>query len=107
MNIHEYQAKNILKEFGVPVPNGIVILNKNEIENKAKKLNSKNLAIKAQIHAGGRGKAGGIKLVNNYKDLIEESKQKLDRHLNDPEATQQEIELANLDLKNLNKLNDN
>ena len=73
MNIHEYQAKNILKEFGVPVPNGIVILNKDEIENKAKKLNSKNLAIKAQIHAGGRGKAGGIKLVNNYKDLIRES----------------------------------
>ena len=73
MNIHEYQAKNILKEFGAPVPNGIVILNKDEIENKAKKLNSKNLAIKAQIHAGGRGKAGGIKLVNNYKDLIRES----------------------------------
>ena len=73
MNIHEYQAKNILKEFGAPVPNGVVILNKDEIENKAKKLNSKNLAIKAQIHAGGRGKAGGIKLVNNYKDLIRES----------------------------------
>ncbi len=73
MNIHEYQAKNILKEFGVPVPNGVVILNKDEIENEVKKLNSKNLAIKAQIHAGGRGKAGGIKLVNNYKDLIRES----------------------------------
>ena len=73
MNIHEYQAKNILKEFGAPVPNGVVILNKDEIENEVKKLNSKNLAIKAQIHAGGRGKAGGIKLVNNYKDLIRES----------------------------------
>ena len=81
MNIHEYQAKNILKEFGVPVPNGIVILNKDEIENKAKKLNSKNLAIKAQIHAGGRGKAGGIKLVNNYKDLIEESNKLFDKIL--------------------------
>ena len=55
------------------MPNGVVILNKNEIENEVKKLNSKNLAIKAQIHAGGRGKAGGIKLVNNYKDLIRES----------------------------------
>ena len=81
MNIHEYQAKNILKEFGAPVPNGIVILNKDEIENKAKKLNSKNLAIKAQIHAGGRGKAGGIKLVNNYKDLIEESNKLFDKIL--------------------------
>ena len=81
MNIHEYQAKNILKEFGVPVPNGVVILNKDEIENEVKKLNSKNLAIKAQIHAGGRGKAGGIKLVNNYKDLIEESNKLFDKIL--------------------------
>ena len=81
MNIHEYQAKNILKEFGAPVPNGVVILNKNEIENKAKKLNSKNLAIKAQIHAGGRGKAGGIKLVNNYKDLIRESNKLINKIL--------------------------
>jgi len=81
MNIHEYQAKNILKEFGAPVPNGVVILNKDEIENEVKKLNSKNLAIKAQIHAGGRGKAGGIKLVNNYKDLIEESNKLFDKIL--------------------------
>ena len=81
MNIHEYQAKNILKEFGVPVPNGIVILSKDEIEKKAKKLNLKNLAIKAQIHAGGRGKAGGIKLVSNYKDLIEESNKLFDKIL--------------------------
>ena len=81
MNIHEYQAKNLLKEFGVPVPNGIVILSKDEIEKKAKKLNLKNLAIKAQIHAGGRGKAGRIKLVNNYKDLIEESNKLFDKIL--------------------------
>ena len=81
MNIHEYQAKNILKEFGEPVPNGIVILSKDEIEKKVKKLNLKNLAIKAQIHAGGRGKAGGIKLVNNYKDLIEESNKLFDKIL--------------------------
>ena len=81
MNIHEYQAKNILKEFGAAVPNGIVILNKDEIEKKAKNLNSKNLAIKAQIHAGGRGKAGGIKLVNNHKDLIKESNKLFDKIL--------------------------
>ena len=81
MNIHEYQAKNILKEFGAPVPNGIVILNKDEIEKKAKKLNLKNLAIKAQIHAGGRGKAGGIKLVDNYEDLIKESNKLFDKIL--------------------------
>ena len=81
MNIHEYQAKNILKEFGANIPNGIIILSKDEIEKKAKKLNSKNLVIKAQIHAGGRGKAGGIKLVNNYKDLIEESRKLFDKIL--------------------------
>ena len=81
MNIHEYQAKNILKKFGVAVPNGIVILNKDEIEKKAKKLNLKNLVIKAQIHAGGRGKAGGIKLVDNYEDLIKESNKLFDKIL--------------------------
>ena len=70
MNIHEYQAKKILKEYGIKIPNGVVIFNKNEIEKKIKKLKKNNLAIKAQIHAGGRGKAGGIKLVDNKKDLI-------------------------------------
>ncbi len=72
MNIHEYQAKNILKEFGAPVPKGIVINNLEEIEKKVKDLNLNNLVIKAQIHAGGRGKAGGIKIVSNNKDLINE-----------------------------------
>ena len=72
MNIHEYQAKKILKEFGIKVPNGIIVLNKKEISNISEKLNSKNLVIKAQIHAGGRGKAGGIKLVKNKDDLIKE-----------------------------------
>ena len=74
MNIHEYQAKVILKNFGIPVPEGVVLLNNLEIEKKVFKLKSKNLVVKAQIHAGGRGKAGGIKLVNNKKDLINEIK---------------------------------
>ena len=65
MNIHEHQAKEILKEFGVPVPKGIVLFNVDKIQDKAKELKSSNLIIKAQIHAGGRGKAGGIKLVSN------------------------------------------
>ena len=70
MNIHEYQAKKILKDYGIKIPNGVVVFNKNEIEKKIKKLKKNNLAIKAQIHAGGRGKAGGIKLVDNKEDLI-------------------------------------
>ena len=73
MNIHEHQAKAILNKFGISVLNGVVIFDIKEIESKIKKLKSTNLMIKAQIHAGGRGKAGGIKLVNNYKDLIRES----------------------------------
>ena len=70
MNIHEYQGKNLLKEFGAPVPKGVVIYDISEINQKIKTLNTKNLIIKAQIHAGGRGKAGGIKLVKNKEDLI-------------------------------------
>ena len=72
MNIHEHQAKNLLKEFGAPVPNGIVILKINELEKKIKLLNSENLAVKAQIHAGGRGKAGGIKIVKTKDELRKE-----------------------------------
>ena len=63
MNIHEHQAKEILKEFGAPVTNGFVIFKPEEINEKIKNLKSDNLVVKAQIHAGGRGKAGGVKLV--------------------------------------------
>ena len=69
MNIHEYQAKEILKEFGAPVPNGVVILSTDEIKAKISKLNSKEFVLKAQIHAGGRGKAGGVKLIKNLAEL--------------------------------------
>ena len=74
MNIHEHQAKEILKQFGANVPNGVVIFDLNEINNKVKKLASKNIVLKAQIHAGGRGKAGGIKVVKNFDHLNEEAK---------------------------------
>jgi len=74
MNIHEHQAKKILKEFGAPVPKGVTIFSINDIKHEIKKLNSKKLIIKAQIHAGGRGKAGGIKLVNNEDELLKEAK---------------------------------
>ena len=81
MNIHEYQAKEILKEFGVLVPRGIVIFDLKEIKNKIKNLDSKNLILKAQIHSGGRGKAGGIKIIKNYNNLIEEAKKMLGKIL--------------------------
>ena len=74
MNIHEHQAKEILKEFGAPVSNGIVIFEPVDIEKKIQFLNSKKLVLKAQIHAGGRGKAGGVKLVDRSDALIEAKK---------------------------------
>ena len=68
MNIHEYQAKEILKKFGAKIPNGVVIFSLNEIDKNFKKLRSNKIVLKAQIHAGGRGKAGGIAL--SVKGLI-------------------------------------
>jgi len=75
MNIHEYQAKEILSKFGVTIPKGVVILNLKDVRKKIKNLNSKTLVLKAQIHAGGRGKAGGIKLAKNTNDLIKEAQE--------------------------------
>ena len=60
MNIHEHQAKDILREFGAPVSNGIVIHNINEISKKINKLNSKEFVLKAQIQAGGEVKQGEL-----------------------------------------------
>ncbi len=75
MNIHEYQAKKILKDYGAPVSEGAVILSKKEIKEKIKSLNGKEFVVKAQIHAGGRGKAGGVKLVKNLNALEKEIKE--------------------------------
>jgi|TARA_B100001093_G_scaffold367358_1_gene352233 succinyl-CoA synthetase beta subunit len=75
MNIHEHQAKELLKEFGAPVSRGVVIFSLNEIDEKIKQLNSKEFVIKAQIHAGGRGKGGGVKLVKNIKELKDQVKE--------------------------------
>ena len=73
MNIHEHQAKEILKEFGAPVSNGVVILSLKEIDEKISQLKSKEFVLKAQIHAGGRGKAGGVKLIKNLEELKKEA----------------------------------
>ena len=73
MNIHEHQAKDLLKAFGAPVPKGVVIYNISEISQKIKTLKTKDLVIKAQIHAGGRGKAGGIRQTKTKEDLIKEA----------------------------------
>ena len=69
MNIHEHQAKEILRDHGAPVSNGVVIFSPNEIKNKIQQLKSKEYVLKAQIHAGGRGKAGGVKLIKKVDEL--------------------------------------
>ena len=73
MNIHEHQAKEILKNFGAPVSKGIVIFKIDDISKKISQLKSKEFVLKAQIHAGGRGKAGGVKLIKNISDLEKEA----------------------------------
>ena len=73
MNIHEHQAKEILRDFGAPVSKGIVVFKIDEISKKISQLNSKEFVLKAQIHAGGRGKAGGVKLIKNISDLEREA----------------------------------
>ena len=81
MNIHEHQAKEILKEFKAPVSRGVVIFSLDEIKNKIKELKSKEYVLKAQIHAGGRGKAGGVKLIKNKSDLESEAREMMGKTL--------------------------
>jgi succinyl-CoA synthetase beta subunit len=66
MNIHEYQAKELLKSYGVPLPPGIVAETAAQAESAARELGGASWAVKAQVHAGGRGKAGGIRLVDSH-----------------------------------------
>jgi len=81
MNIHEHQAKQILKKYGAAVPNGVFGFSSEEIVEKAKKLNTEKYVLKAQIHAGGRGKAGGVKILDNIQDLSSASKEMLGKVL--------------------------
>jgi succinyl-CoA synthetase beta subunit len=74
MNIHEYQGKAVLREFGVPVSFGIPALSVEEAVAAAKKLGGPVWVVKAQIHAGGRGKAGGVKVVKSVEDVEKEAK---------------------------------
>ncbi len=74
MNIHEHQAKKILKNYGAKVPKGIFAFTVQDLLEKAKTLKTEKYVLKAQIHSGGRGKAGGVKLVNNLDELEKEAK---------------------------------
>ncbi|GMV61933.1 MAG: succinate--CoA ligase [ADP-forming] subunit beta [Parvibaculum sp.] len=77
MNIHEYQAKAVLAKYGVPVPRGHAAFTPEEAVAKAKELGGPVWVVKAQIHAGGRGKAGGVKVVKSVEDVEKEAKRLL------------------------------
>ncbi|MDC3120089.1 ADP-forming succinate--CoA ligase subunit beta [Candidatus Pelagibacter sp.] len=81
MNIHEHQAKQLLKEYGAVVPEGIFALNVEDLLEKAKSLKTEKYVLKAQIHAGGRGKAGGVKILNTLEELELAAKEMLGKIL--------------------------
>ncbi|PID62717.1 MAG: succinate--CoA ligase subunit beta, partial [Gammaproteobacteria bacterium] len=69
MNIHEYQAKEIFRAFGVPTPRGITATTADEAVDAAKELGGDIAVVKAQVHAGGRGKAGGVKIAKSHDEV--------------------------------------
>ena len=71
MNLHEYQGKALFKEYGLPVSKGIVITDSNDAHNACREIGGSKWVVKAQVHAGGRGKSGGVKLVNNPDEAKE------------------------------------
>ncbi len=71
MNIHEYQAKSLFRDYGIPVSEGIACFTSEEVGNAIDKIDDQRWVIKTQVHAGGRGKAGGVKLVENKQDAID------------------------------------
>src|SRR5436190_13787351 len=77
MNIHEYQAKAVLAKFGVPVAHGLPAFSVDEAIKGAKALGGPVYVVKAQIHAGGRGKAGGVKMGKTIEDVEKEAKRLL------------------------------
>ena len=81
MNIHEHQAKQILKQFGVTVPEGVFGFTVEELLEKCKSLKTDKYVLKAQIHAGGRGKAGGVKILDNLNELEKSAKELLGKKL--------------------------
>ena len=81
MNIHEHQAKQILKKYGAVVPEGVFALTVDDLLEKVKSLKTNKYVLKAQIHAGGRGKAGGVKILNTIEELETAAKELLGKTL--------------------------
>jgi succinyl-CoA synthetase beta subunit len=90
MNLHEYQAKQLIAKYGISIPKGIAIKSSKEVDQSIAELESSSYVIKAQIHAGGRGKAGGVKIVSSKKEAVEAVNsllhKKLVTHQNKPDG---------------------
>ena len=100
MNIHEHQAKQLLKKYGAVVPEGIFALNVEDLLEKAKSLKTEKYVLKAQIHAGGRGKAGGVKILNTLEELELAAKEMLGKmlvtHQTGPEGREVKLSLIHI-----------
>src|SRR6266480_845344 len=98
MKIHEYQGKQLLERFGVPVPRGLVARSPDESYQAAKQLGTEIVVVKAQIHAGGRGKGGGVKLAKSADEAREIARQmlgmKLVTHQTGPEGREVRVLLV-------------
>ena len=81
MNLHEYQAKKIFADYGLPVAKGVVVHSVDEGLAAIGKLETDKWVVKAQVHAGGRGKAGGVKLVDTKEELTQSIKQMIGSRL--------------------------
>jgi succinyl-CoA synthetase beta subunit len=81
MNLHEYQAKALFRAYGIPVPNGKVAFSADEAIEATQSLNGDKVIVKAQVHAGGRGKAGGVKIVDSAAEAGEVARAMLGTHL--------------------------
>jgi succinyl-CoA synthetase beta subunit len=81
MNIHEYQAKQLFESYGIPIPEGRKTSTAEEAQEIANELGGIGWVVKAQVHAGGRGKVGGVKVVDNIKDVLERSRDMLGKRL--------------------------
>ena len=86
MNIHEYQAKELFNEYNIPVSNGSVAFSKKEIEQSVKEIPGPIWVVKAQIHAGGRGKGGGVKVVSSSEEAINTAEEMFGMNLITPQT---------------------
>mgnify|MGYP001174629546 CR=1 FL=1 len=104
MDIHEYQAKKILSSFGIGIPRGGIAYSPENAEYKAREIGGSKWVVKAQIHSGARGKAGGIKITNNINELIDEAKKLFGKKLITHQTGPQGREVKRLYIEELSEI---